>query len=142
MIWLRAATAAVCVAGTALAADTPLGVWKTVDEKTGKARSDVEIYEQDGKLFGRIQSIPDADGPDGKPKICIKCPGADRGKPIIGLVIIKNMAASGDRYTGGTIMDPEDGKVYRAELWVEKGTLKVRGYLGPFYRTQTWLRAG
>src|SRR5262245_30803056 len=66
MTWLRAATAAVCVAGTALAADTPLGVWKTVDEKTGKARSDVEIYEQDGKLFGRIQSIPDPDGPDGK----------------------------------------------------------------------------
>ena len=47
---------------------------------------------------------------------------------------------SGDRYKGGTILDPEDGKVYKAEIWTEEGKLKVRGYLGPFYKTQTWLK--
>jgi len=143
MPWLRAALAVVWAAGMALAAlpdETPVGVWKTVDDKSGKVRSNVEIYEQDGKLFGKILSIPDPDGPDGRPKICIKCPGADKDKPIVGLVIIRNLTANGDRYTGGTIMDPEEGKVYRAEIWVENGRLRVRGYLGPFYRTQTWLR--
>jgi uncharacterized protein (DUF2147 family) len=58
----------------------------------------------------------------------------------VGLVILKDLSASGDRYKGGTITDPEDGKVYKSELWVEDGKLKVRGYLGPFYRTQTWVK--
>jgi uncharacterized protein (DUF2147 family) len=143
--WLMIAIAAASTLAalvTGLVAETPLGIWKTVDEKTGKARSEVEIYEQGGKLYGKILSIPEPNDKDGKPKICLKCPGADKDRPIIGLVIIKDLAASGDRYTGGTIMDPEDGKVYRAEIWIEGGTLKVRGYIGPFYRTQTWPRAG
>jgi uncharacterized protein (DUF2147 family) len=58
----------------------------------------------------------------------------------VGLVILKDLSPSGDRYKGGTITDPQDGKVYKSELWVEDGKLKVRGYLGPFYRTQTWLK--
>ena len=55
-------------------------------------------------------------------------------------MILKDLSASGDRYKGGTIMDPEDGKIYKAEVWTEDGKLKMRGYLGPFYRTQTWLK--
>ena len=53
---------------------------------------------------------------------------------------IKDLSASGDRYKGGTILDPADGKIYKAEVWVEDGKLKVRGYLGVFYKTQTWVK--
>jgi uncharacterized protein (DUF2147 family) len=59
----------------------------------------------------------------------------------VGLVILRDLAADGDRYKGGTVLDPEDGKVYRAEVWREGGKLKVRGYAGVFYRTQEWARA-
>lgn len=123
----------------ALAAESPVGKWKTLDEKTGKSESVVEIYEQGGKIFGRIVSLTEP-LENGKPKTCVKCPAADKDKPVLGLVIIKDMAPSGDRYKGGTITDPEDGKVYKAEIWVEDGKLKVRGYIVFFYRTQTWAK--
>jgi uncharacterized protein (DUF2147 family) len=125
----------------ALAVDSPLGKWKTVDDKSGKTVSDVEIYDQGGKVFGRIVGLAEPNDAQGKPKICTKCTGPDKDKPIVGLVIIKDLVAAGDRYKGGTITDPEDGKVYKAELWTEGATLKVRGYLGMFYKTQTWLKA-
>jgi uncharacterized protein (DUF2147 family) len=112
-----------------------------VDDKSGKVRSEVEIYEQGGKVFGKIVSLPDPNDAQGKPKVCTKCQGADKDQPIVGLVIIRDLAPSGDHYKGGTILDPDDGKVYKAEIWVEDGKLKVRGYLGVFYKTQTWLKA-
>ena len=122
------------------AQDSIVGKWKTVDEKTGKVVSDVEIYQQGGKLFGKITSLAEPNDAQGKPKICTKCTGADKDKPIVGLGIIKDLSASGDRYKDGTIMDPEDGKIYKAEVWTEAAKLKVRGYLGPFYKTQTWVK--
>ena len=125
----------------ALAADSPVGRWRTVDDKTGKVRSEVEVYEQGGKLFGKIVSLPDPNDAQGKPKVCTKCQGADKDQPIVGLVIIRDLTPSDDHYKGGTILDPDDGKVYKAEIWVEDGKLKVRGYLGVFYKTQTWLKA-
>ena len=125
----------------ASAAESPVGPWKTVDEKSGKARSEVELYEQGGKLFGKITGLAEPNDQQGKPKICTKCTGADKDQPIVGLVIIKDLSLSGDRYKGGTITDPEDGKVYKAEVWIEDGKLKVRGYVGLFYKTQTWLKA-
>jgi len=124
----------------AWAADSPVGAWKTVDDKTGKVESTVEIYEQGGKLFGKITSLTEPNDAQGKPKVCTKCTGADKDKPIVGLVIVKDLSASGDRYKSGTIMDPADGKVYKAELWTEGGKLKVRGYLSVLYKTQTWLK--
>jgi uncharacterized protein (DUF2147 family) len=127
-------------AGTLLAADSIVGPWKTVDEKSGKVVSEVELYDQGGKLYGKITRLTEPNDAQGKPKICTKCPGADKDQPIVGLVILKDLGASGDRYKGGTIMDPDNGKVYTAEVWPEDGKLKVRGYLGPFYRTQTWLK--
>jgi uncharacterized protein (DUF2147 family) len=127
-------------AGPAVAADPIVGKWNTVDEKSGKVVSEVEVYDQGGKIFGKITGLTDPSDAQGKPKTCTKCQGADKDKPIVGLVILKDLSASGDRYKGGTITDPEDGKVYRSELWVEDGKLKVRGYLGPFYRTQTWVK--
>jgi uncharacterized protein (DUF2147 family) len=132
---------AACYADTAVAADSLAGTtWKTVDDKSGKVSSEVELYDQSGKLFGKITRLTDPNDPQGKPKTCTKCQGPDKDKPIVGLVILKDLSPSGDRYKGGTITDPEDGKVYKAELWVEDGKLKVRGYLGLFYRTQTWLK--
>ncbi len=131
---------ALLVATPGVALDSIVGKWKTVDEKTGKVVSDVEIYQQGGKLFGKIVGLAEPNNAQGKPKVCTKCTGSDKDKPIVGLVIIKDLSASGDRYKDGTIMDPEDGKIYKAEMWTEAAKLKVRGYLGPFYKTQTWLK--
>ena len=126
--------------GIALAVDSPVGKWRTVDDKTGKVESTVDVYEQGGKVFGKITGLTEPNDAQGKAKVCTKCTGADKDKPIVGLVIVKDLALSGDRYKGGTILDPADGKVYKAEMWVEDGKLKVRGYLGIIYKTQTWLK--
>ena len=138
--WLLV-VAALVGAGAAMAADSPVGQWNTIDEKTGKVRSTVEVYDQGGKLFAKITGLADPNDAQGNPKTCTACKGEDKNKPIVGLVIVKDLSASGDRYKGGTILDPEDGKVYKAEVWVEDGKLKVRGSLGVFYRTQTWAKA-
>jgi len=127
-------------ANLAVSAESLVGKWKTVDDKSGKVESEVQLYEEGGKLFGKIVGLSEPNDDKGKPKTCTKCTGADKNKPIVGLVILKNLSASGDRYKGGTILDPADGKIYKAELWVEDGKLKVRGYLGVFYKTQTWLK--
>src|SRR5262245_35087689 len=127
-------------AGGAGAADLPVGQWKTVDEKSGAVQSVVGIYDQGGKLFGKIVKLTKPTDEQGKPKLCNKCTGADKDKPIVGLVIIKDLGRDGEHWKGGTILDPDDGKIYKAELWVEDGKLKVRGYLGMFYRTQAWLK--
>jgi uncharacterized protein (DUF2147 family) len=125
----------------ARAADSPFGKWNTIDDKTGKVRSDVEVYDQGGKLFAKITKLAEPNDAQGKPKVCTKCQGPDKDQPVVGLIIVKGLSADGDRWKGGTIMDPEDGKVYKAEVWTEDGKLKVRGYLGVFYRTQTWTKA-
>ena len=126
----------------AAAAEAPVGQWKTIDEKSGAVQSVVGIYDQGGKLFGKIVSLTQPVDAQGKPKICVKCTGDDKDKPIVGLVIIKDLSADGDHWKGGTILDPDDGKVYKAEIWVEEGKLKVRGYLGFFHRTQAWAKSG
>ena len=121
------------------AAQSPIGKWKTVDEQSGKVTSDVEIYDQSGVLFGKIVGLPEPNDKQGKPKTCIACTGADKDKPVLGLVILRGFKPNGDRYKG-TILDPQDGKVYTAEIWVEDGKLKVRGYVGFLYQTRTWLK--
>jgi uncharacterized protein (DUF2147 family) len=128
------------LAGEVMAAESPIGRWNTIDEKSGKVTSVVEVYDQGGKVFGKITGLTEPNDDKGKPRICTKCPGSDKDKPVVGLVIVKNLRLDGERYKEGTIMDPEDGKVYKAEMWLEQGKLKVRGYLGLFYRTQTWVR--
>jgi uncharacterized protein (DUF2147 family) len=122
-----------------LAVQSPIGKWKTVDEKSGKVTSDIEIYDQSGVLFGKIVALTEPNDKQRKPKTCIACTGADKDKPILGLVILKDFKPNGDRYKG-TILDPQDGKIYTAEIWVEDGNLKVRGYVGFLYQTRTWLR--
>jgi uncharacterized protein (DUF2147 family) len=139
-VYVLAVLAALLGSGLALAADAPVGKWNTVDDKTGKVESVVEVYQEGGTLFGKIVALTEPNDSSGQPKRCTKCTGDDKDKPIVGLVIVKGLSASGDRYKDGTITDPADGKVYKAEIWTEDGKLKVRGYLSMFYKTQTWVK--
>lgn len=111
----------------------PVGMWQTIDDATSKPKSHVEIYEKDGKLYGRIVKL--LERPDAR---CEKCTGADYNKPLVGMTILRDMVLDGDSWSGGKIFDPESGKTYRCKLWFDGTKLKVRGYLGPLFRTQTW----
>jgi uncharacterized protein (DUF2147 family) len=114
-----------------------LGKWKTVDEETGEEKSIIEIFERNGKIYGKIAKIFNKENPD---PVCNKCPVDDprHQKKIIGMEIITDMEKVDNEYTRGSILDPQDGRIYRCRLWTEGEELKVRGYWGPFYRTQTW----
>lgn len=129
-------------AGPTAAQGSILGKWKTIDDNTGEPRSIVEILELDGKIIGRVVKIFPRPNLEPDP-VCQKCSPDDPrfNKKIIGMEIIRNLVKAGSEYTGGDILDPENGRVYRSKLWLEGKDLKVRGYWGPFYRTQTWLRA-
>lgn len=128
-------------ASTAFAAGSPIGKWRTIDDKTNKPKSIVEIYSEGGKLYGKILELLQ---PEDKGKICDKCPGADKNKPTVGLIIIKGLKQEGEEYTGGTILDPKEGKIYKCKIEVlENGNkLKVRGFIGfsLIGRNQFWYR--
>jgi uncharacterized protein (DUF2147 family) len=115
------------------------GKWKTIDDTSGEVRSIVEISERGGKLYGKVVQIFPKAGEDQDP-VCNKCPEDDPRykKKIIGMEIIRDMVKDDEEYSGGTILDPEPGKIYRCKLWLEGNDLMIRGYWGPFYRTQTW----
>ena len=115
------------------------GKWKTIDDETGEEKSVVEIYEENGKIYGKIIEILN---PDKRNALCKECEGDDYNKPILGLKIIKDMVKVGDAYKKGTITNPEDGKVYDCRLQLDDNLdrLQVRGYVAFFYRTQYWLR--
>ncbi|MFT4526272.1 MAG: hypothetical protein ACI85F_002444 [Bacteroidia bacterium] len=119
---------------------SPIGKWKSVDDDTGKVKSVVEITEEGGKLFGKILELFDPPKPN---PICEECDKDDPRfeKPVTGMTIIRNMVKDDDEWEDGDILDPENGKVYRCKLWVEKGKLQVRGYIAFLYRTQEWLPA-
>ena len=116
------------------------GRWVTVNDETGIKRSVVEIVVKDGVATGHVVRLFRSPDKDQDPT-CSKCTDDRRDKKIIGMQIIRNMKRDGSEWSEGTIMDPENGKVYDCKIWVEDGTLKVRGYIAFFYRTQTWLRA-
>ncbi len=122
---------------------SPIGLWRTIDDSTGKPRGLVRIYEQDGKLFGRVEgSLVEDDPPD---QVCDKCTDERKGMKKLGLIIIRNMQRDGDTWDGGDILDPDNGKVYRCRLRVvdDNRSLEVRGYIGISLlgRTQMWQRA-
>ena len=126
----------------ALAQLTPVGTWKSVDEKTGQPKSEIVIEDQGGVLQGRVQQLlrPGAD-----PKaLCVECKDALKDQPMVGLPIIQGAkkAADKDVWEGGKILDPENGKFYTLRLTHIDGgqKLEVRGSIGPFGRTQTWVR--
>jgi uncharacterized protein (DUF2147 family) len=118
-----------------------IGKWKTIDDETGKEKSVVEIYEKNGKYFGRINELL---LPEDKGKNCVECKGEDKNKPIQGLTFLKEMKKDGKEYTGGTILDPKNGKSYKCTIsFKDSNTLNVRGFLGISLlgRNQTWVRA-
>jgi uncharacterized protein (DUF2147 family) len=117
------------------------GRWTTIDDDSGKEKSIVEIAEREGKFYGKVIKIFAKPGDDPDP-VCDDCPADDsrHNKKIIGMEIIRNLKKSGGEYSDGDILDPEIGKIYRCKLWIEGSDLKVRGYWGPFFRTQTWKR--
>ncbi len=123
---------------------TPVGRGTTIDDKTGKPSSVVQIWEEDGKLKGKVESVVVNPGEDPAPK-CTKCDGELKDKPIVGMVILWGLAQDGKRWTGGRILDPDEGSVYRCRVEPVAGgeRLEVRGYLGISLlgRTQTWIRA-
>ena len=117
-----------------------IGKWKTIDDSTGKEKSIVEIYEKSGKYFGKITQLYDVASQNKK---CDKCEGENKNKPIIGLVIIKNMIKDGVVFSGCTITDPSNGKVYSCKFEnIKNDKITVRGFIGfsLFGRSQTWIR--
>jgi len=123
-------------------ANSPVGQWHTIDDKTGQPKSMVVISEHQGIMRGRVEKIlrKDAD-PNAK---CDKCSDDRKNLPILGMEIIRGAKkASGKNiWEDGEILDPENGKTYGLRLTpIENGAkLEVRGSLGPFGRTQTWVR--
>ncbi|MEQ9378701.1 MAG: DUF2147 domain-containing protein [Imperialibacter sp.] len=114
------------------------GQWVTIDDNTGKKRSIVEIYESEGKYFGKIVKLFREPGEEQDP-VCDECEDYRKGKKIIGMNIITDMEKEGSELDGGEIMDPENGNIYKCKIWREGDELKIRGYLYFLYRTQTWL---
>tara|TARA_B100000989_G_C19446010_1_gene429515 strand:+ start:353 stop:727 length:375 start_codon:yes stop_codon:yes gene_type:complete len=123
-----------------LQTDSIEGTWITTDDETGKQKSEVFIYKENGKLYGKITKLllPEDEG-----KICIYCKGKNKDKSIKGMVIINDLQLDENTWEDGTILDPKSGKVYDCNIGFEDiNTLKVRGYLGfsLLGRTQIWKR--
>ncbi|HNT40509.1 MAG TPA: DUF2147 domain-containing protein [Rubrivivax sp.] len=135
------ALALAAAAGTALAQATPAGLWRTIDDETKQEKSLVRIADEGGTLTGRIEKLTDPAKAESK---CEKCEGAKKDQPIVGMTIIEGVKKNPDEpyWDGGTILDPNNGKSYKVRLTPkdEGKILEVRGFIGPFYRNQTWLR--
>lgn len=127
------------ISSHAMSQDTIFGKWKTIDDETGKPKSIVEIYEKDGKAYGKVVEITD---PEKQEAVCDECDKDDprKNERILGMVVLKDMEKDDDEWDDGTILDPNNGKVYRCKMWLEEGQLQVRGYIGfsLLGRTQTW----
>jgi uncharacterized protein (DUF2147 family) len=124
---------------------TPVGLWKTVDDTTGREKGLVRIVAENGVLTGRIEGNLDPSAP--QHRICDLCTDERKGKPLLGLTILRGVRASADEagiWNGGDILDPDVGKIYRVRLRPLKDgkEMEVRGYIGfPFLgRTQIWIR--
>ncbi len=120
-------------------AQSPIGVWKTVDDETKEAKSHIKIYEKDGKIYGQIIKLL-GDDPDA---LCVNCKGDKKNKPIVGLVILDGLEKVGKKWKNGKITDPGNGKTYSCLIELKsKDKLKVRGYIGNplFGRSQYWYR--
>jgi len=145
VIMLRTLTTAALLlcAGAVLAQTSPVGLWKTIDDKTKQEKSLVRISEAGGVLTGKIEKVLD---PTKQDAVCEKCEGERKGKPIIGLLIIDSVKKrEGEAYwDGGSILDPNNGETYKVRLTPADGgkKLDVRGYIGAplLGRTQTWIR--
>jgi uncharacterized protein (DUF2147 family) len=116
-----------------------LGEWVTIDDASGEKKSVVNIYQADnGMYYGQIVTLfedPNA--------LCTECKDADHNQPIVGLTIVRDMQMVDGELRGGKVLDPENGKLYYAKIYLEKGNLILRGSLdkrGLLGRSQTWIR--
>ncbi|GAA4402289.1 DUF2147 domain-containing protein [Quisquiliibacterium transsilvanicum] len=136
--------AAIAFAGAGMAGaqdlSSPVGLWKTIDDESKQPRSLVRIVEQEGALVGRIEKIL-TDKTDAR---CDRCTDERKDQPVLGMTIVTGMKRDGELWDGGSILDPNNGKVYRSRMKLLEGgrKLEVRGYIGAplFGRSQTWLR--
>ena len=116
------------------------GVWITQDDETGKKKSEVLLYKNEGKLYGKILNLLLEED---KGKLCVNCKGENKNLAIKGMVIVEGLELNGKTWEGGTILDPKSGKTYSCYITFENdNTLKVRGYIGfsLLGRTQKWIR--
>ena len=140
---LLAAIGLTLLAGLVQAQNTPVGVWKTIDDETKKEKSLIRLTESGGVVSGKLEKFLD---PDTKADaVCEKCADDRKDKPIMGMTLVRNTKQSADNkevWEGGDILDPNNGKIYKLRLKPLEGgkTLEVRGYIGPFFRNQTWIR--
>lgn len=128
---------------SAQASDSPVGLWRTIDDKTGKEKSLVRIVESNGEFRATIEKLFREPHEEPTPN-CDKCPGERKNKPVLGMMIMTGLKKAGSEYEGGEILDPANGKIYRVKMWTAEGgkKLNVRGFIGVSLlgRTQVWLR--
>ena len=127
----------------AAANENPVGLWRTIDDKSGKEKSLVRVVESNGQLQITVEKLFREPGEEPNP-LCDKCPGEKKNKPVIGMQIGSGLKKDGDVWSGGEILDPQNGKTYKCKVWLEdKGKkLNVRGFIGVSVlgRTQVWVR--
>lgn len=126
----------------AMAQQSPVGKWKTIDDETGKVKSIVEITQaSNGTLQGRVVEVLQSDrGPN---PTCDKCSGANKGKPVKGMTILWGLRPDGaGKWAGGTVLDPAKGKTYKSKLEIKDGGKKLgmSGCVAFICRGQTWVR--
>jgi uncharacterized protein (DUF2147 family) len=125
---------------SAQTSDSIVGTWKTFDDDTNLPAAIVQITEKNGVFSGVITKILDLSALPN----CEKCTDNRKGKPVLGMEILTGLKRTGDSYSGGQILDPDDGEIYRAEMKLKDqgGKLDLRAYIGiPLLgRTQTWIR--
>jgi uncharacterized protein (DUF2147 family) len=116
------------------------GTWVNIDDETGVEKSEITLYVENGKLYGKIERLL---LPEDQGKVCEKCKGKEKNQPIEGLIIVKGLSKDGEVWTDGKILDPANGKSYDCTIKLDdSNTLNVRGYLGFSFigRSQVWKR--
>lgn len=122
---------------------SPVGLWKNIDDVTGKPKALIRITESKGELNGQIEKLYLPPNLDQNPR-CDKCEGDKKDQPVLGMVFMSGLKKKGNEYTDGQIIDPDNGKVYKSKMTLVEGgrKLNVRGYIGVpmFGRSQIWVR--
>ena len=135
--------AALMVVSSLAAADSPVGTWRSIDDKTKQERSIITITEENGELKGVVDKLFDQPGDD-PAHLCKECKGERKDKPIVGMTILWGLKKDGDTWAGGGILDPHNGKTYRCKMTLSEDgkSLNVRGFIGISIlgRTQIWHR--
>jgi len=137
-----AAIVLIATSAASFAQMTPVGTWQTLDDKTKEVKSEVQITEASGVLSGKITKLLRKDAK--QDAVCDECTDDRKGKPVLGMEIIRGVKKvdGKDIWEDGKVLDPENGKTYAAKLTPIEGgkKLEMRGSIGPFGRTQTWVR--